>query len=51
MTPVCVTHPCDIMCELPEPHGAKGASVYGKPQHFKRGHYVRETVVKHDILL
>jgi hypothetical protein len=24
MAPVCVTCLCDILCELPEPHGAKG---------------------------
>jgi hypothetical protein len=24
MAPVCVTRLCDILCELPEPHGAKG---------------------------
>jgi hypothetical protein len=31
MTPIFVTRLCDILCELPEPHGAKGA------------HFVRET--------
>jgi hypothetical protein len=51
MTPVCVTRLCDILCELPEPHGAKGATVCGKLQHCKWGHSVRETVAKHDILL
>jgi hypothetical protein len=49
MAPVCVTHLCDILCELPEPRGAKGATVYGKPQHCKRGHFVWETVANHDI--
>jgi hypothetical protein len=37
MAPVCVTSVCDILCELPEPHGAKGATVCKKPQNFKRG--------------
>jgi hypothetical protein len=37
MAPVYVTSPCDILCELPEPHGAKGAIVCGRPQHCKRG--------------
>jgi hypothetical protein len=51
MALVCVTHLCDILCELTERHGAKGATVCRKPQHYKRGHYVRETIAKHDILL
>jgi hypothetical protein len=51
MAPVYVTHLYNILCELPEPHGAKGGTVCGKPQHCKRGHYVWETVAKHDILL
>jgi hypothetical protein len=25
----------DIMCDLLEPHGAKGATLCGKPQHYK----------------
>jgi hypothetical protein len=51
MAPIYVTRLCDILCELSEPHGAKGATLCGKPQHCKRGHYVWETVAKHDILL
>jgi hypothetical protein len=51
MTHVCVTRLLDILCELPESHGAKGVIVCGKPQHYKRGHCVWETVVKHGILL
>jgi hypothetical protein len=51
MAPVCVTRLCDILCELLEPHGVKGDTVCGKPQHYKWGHCVSETVVKHDILL
>jgi hypothetical protein len=51
MAPICVTRLCDILCELPKPHDAKGVTVCGKPQHCKRGHYVQETVEKHDILL
>jgi hypothetical protein len=51
MAPVCVTRLCDILCELPEPHSEKGASVCGKPQHCKQGHCVQEIVAKHDILL
>jgi hypothetical protein len=42
---------CDILCELSEPYGANGATVCGKPQHCKRGHFVRESIAKHDILL
>jgi hypothetical protein len=38
MAPICVTRLCDILCELPEPHGAKGATLCSKPQHYKRGH-------------
>jgi hypothetical protein len=51
MGPVCVTRLCYILCELPEPHGAEGATLYGKPQHCKRGHFVWESVAKHDTLL
>jgi hypothetical protein len=51
MAPICVTRLCDILCELPEPYGAKGATVCGKPQHYKRGHCVQETIAKPDILL
>jgi hypothetical protein len=51
MAPVCVTCLCDLLCELPEPHGAKGVIVCGKPQHCKWGHCVQETVAKYDILL
>jgi hypothetical protein len=29
--PIFVTRLCDIVCELPEPHGAKGATLCGKP--------------------
>jgi hypothetical protein len=51
MAIVCVTCMCDILCELLEPHGAKGAIVCEKPQHCKRGHCVWETIAEHDILL
>jgi hypothetical protein len=51
MAPVFVTHLCDILCELPEPHGAKRATLCGKPQHGKRGYFVWESVAKRDILL
>jgi hypothetical protein len=51
MAPVYVTSLCDILCELTEPQGAKGANVCGKPQHYKRGHCVWETVAKHAILV
>jgi hypothetical protein len=37
MAPIFVISLCDILCELPKPHGAKGATVCGKPQHCKRG--------------
>jgi hypothetical protein len=49
--PIFVTCLCDILCELHEPHGAKEATLCGKPQHCKRGHFVWEFVAKHDILL
>jgi hypothetical protein len=29
MAPVCETCLCDLLCELPEPHGAKGATSFG----------------------
>jgi hypothetical protein len=51
MALVCVTRLCDILCELPEPLGAKGAAVCGKHQYCKQGHCVWETIAKHDILL
>jgi hypothetical protein len=51
MAHVCVTHLCDILCELPEPHGAKGATMCGKSQYCKQGHYVWEIVAKLDILM
>jgi hypothetical protein len=38
MTPISVISLCDILCELPEPHGAKGATLCGKPQHCKWVH-------------
>jgi hypothetical protein len=38
MAPIFVISLCDILCELPEPRGAKGATLCGKPQHCKRGH-------------
>jgi hypothetical protein len=50
MAPVCVTRLCDILCELPEPHGAKGANVCRKPQHYKWA-VCQETIANHDILL
>jgi hypothetical protein len=37
MTPIFVISLCDILCELLELHGAKAATVCGKPQHCKRG--------------
>jgi hypothetical protein len=51
MSPVFVTRLCDILCELSEPHGAKGATLCGKAQHDKQGHFVWESVAKRDILL
>jgi hypothetical protein len=51
MVPVCVTRLCDILCELLEPHGAKGVTLCGKPQHYKWGHFVWESIAKYDILL
>jgi hypothetical protein len=37
MAPIFVISLCGILYELPEPHGAKGATVCKKPQHCKRG--------------
>jgi hypothetical protein len=48
MAPVFVTRLCDILYELPEPHGLKGATLCGKPQHYKWGHFVWESVAKYD---
>jgi hypothetical protein len=31
MTPIFVVSLCDILCELPEPHGAREAILCGKP--------------------
>jgi hypothetical protein len=42
-----VTRLCDILCELPEPHGSKGATLCGKPQHCNRGHIVWESIAMH----
>jgi hypothetical protein len=30
MAPIFVISLCDILCELPEPHGARGATLCGK---------------------
>jgi hypothetical protein len=38
MVSIFVISLCDILCELTEPHDAKGDTVCGKPQHCKRGH-------------
>jgi hypothetical protein len=48
---ICVTCLFDILCELPEPHGAKGVTLCEKPQDCKWGHFVWESVAKHGILL
>jgi hypothetical protein len=50
MAPIFVISLCDILCELPEPHGAKEVTMCGKSQHRKRAVWW-ETVAKHDILL
>jgi hypothetical protein len=31
MAPITVINLCDILCELAEPHGARGAALCGKP--------------------
>jgi hypothetical protein len=31
MAPSFVTSLCDILCELAEPHGARGSALCGKP--------------------
>jgi hypothetical protein len=38
MAPIFMISLCDSLCELIEPHGAKGVTVCGKPQHYKQGH-------------
>jgi hypothetical protein len=50
MAPIFVISLCNILCELPEPHGAKGATMCWKPQHCRRRR-LSGTVAKHDILL
>jgi hypothetical protein len=50
MTPVCVTSLCDILCELTEPHGAKGSLCVGNLS-TASGAVCRETVAKNDIFL
>jgi hypothetical protein len=49
MAPVLVTSPCDILCELPELHGAKGPLCVGNLSTASRAMCL-ETVAKHDIL-
>jgi hypothetical protein len=37
MAHICVTRLYDILCELPESHGAKGATLYGKTSALQAG--------------
>jgi hypothetical protein len=50
MTPIFVISLCDILCELSEPHGAKGALCAGNLS-TASGAVYQETVAKHNILL
>jgi energy-converting hydrogenase Eha subunit B len=40
MAPFFVISLCDILYELPEPHGVRGAVLCGKSQHYKQGPFV-----------
>jgi hypothetical protein len=51
MAPYFVISLYDILCELPEPHGARGAVFLWKTLALHAGTIYRETVTKHDILL
>jgi hypothetical protein len=37
MAPIFVISLYDILCELLEPHGARGATLSRKPKYYKRG--------------
>jgi hypothetical protein len=41
---------CDILCELPEPHGARG-DVWAGKLGLQAGTVCQKTIAKHDILL
>jgi hypothetical protein len=41
---------CDILCDMPEPHGARGTFVW-ETLALQAGTVCQETVAKHDILL
>jgi hypothetical protein len=47
MAPIFVTSLCYILCELLEPHGARGVTLCG----LQAGTVCQGTVAKHDILL
>jgi hypothetical protein len=50
MAPYFVISLCDILCELPEPHGARGDVCAGNLS-TASGDRLSGTVAKHDILL
>jgi hypothetical protein len=50
MSPYFMISLCDILCELPEPHGARG-DVCARNLSAASGDHLSETIAKHDILL
>jgi hypothetical protein len=50
MAPYFVISLCDILCELSEPHGARGDVCAGNLSTASRTVY-RETIAKHNILM
>jgi hypothetical protein len=50
MAPYFVINLCDILCELPEPHGVRGTFVR-ETLALQAGTVCQETVAKYDILL
>jgi hypothetical protein len=50
MTPYFVISLCDILCELPEPHGARGNICVGNLSP-AGGDRLSKTIAKHDIHL
>jgi hypothetical protein len=51
MAPYFVISLCDILCELPEPHDARGDVYVGNHSTASGDYLFQETVAKHDILL
>jgi hypothetical protein len=51
MAPIFAISRCDILCELPEPHGTRGGHFVWETLALQAGNVCQETVAKHDILL